>query len=123
MTSNVPSEPDLRFAASVQSLKATGNILLRCRIGISTGTVIIGNLGHETPDGSIAGEALDIAARLQMSAQPSSVIIDGATRRLVGTLFDCRWRKTHSSMASASGMHFGDNVMGDQANDPFAISC
>ncbi len=79
----------LALCASVQSLKATGNILLRCRIGISTGTVIIGNLGHETPDGSIAGEALDIAVRLQMSAQPSSVIIDGATRRLVGTLFDC----------------------------------
>lgn len=79
----------LALCASVQSLKATGNIPLRCRIGISTGTVIIGNLGHETPDGSIAGEALDIAVSLQMSAQPSSVIIDGATRRLVETLFDC----------------------------------
>jgi predicted ATPase len=41
--------------------------------------------GHE-----IIGDTADMAARLQMSAQPDTVTIDPTTRRLIGDLFDCR---------------------------------
>jgi hypothetical protein len=63
-----------------------------CRVGIATGMVIIGDVaGVEEGGGdAIVGDAPDVAARLQMSAQPDTVAIDPATRRLIGNLFDCR---------------------------------
>ena len=41
-------------------------------------------------DREIVGDAPNLAARLQLSAQPDIVAIEPATRRLIGNLFDCR---------------------------------
>jgi predicted ATPase/class 3 adenylate cyclase len=64
---------------------------LRARVGVASGLVVIGDLvgagaAHEH---DVVGETPNLAARLQASAEPNSVIISGETRRLVGELFEC----------------------------------
>jgi predicted ATPase/class 3 adenylate cyclase len=79
----------LELCASVRSLGA----LVRCRVGIATGMVIIGGdplAVGATRGESIVGDAPNLAARLAASARPDSVAVEPATRRLIGSLFDCR---------------------------------
>jgi DNA-binding winged helix-turn-helix (wHTH) protein/predicted ATPase len=80
----------LELCAAVATLKVNTEIPLHCRVGIATGLVIIGDLVGETEDRDVIGETPGVAAQLHMSAQPSTVVIDEATRRLIGKLFDCR---------------------------------
>jgi tetratricopeptide (TPR) repeat protein len=54
--------------------------------------VIIGDAPGISEDRryEIVGDTPDLAARLQLSAEPDTVAIEAATRRLIGDLFDCR---------------------------------
>jgi DNA-binding winged helix-turn-helix (wHTH) protein/predicted ATPase len=81
----------LELCAAVRTLRA-GAVPMRCRVGIATGMVIIGDLVGvgEVGDHGIVGDAPDLAARLQISAQPDTVTIDPVTWRLIGNLFECR---------------------------------
>jgi class 3 adenylate cyclase/predicted ATPase len=67
--------PELRIAA---------------RIGIATGHVVVGELmGQDTAkERSVFGETPNLAARLQALAQPNQLVIDPATKRLVGHEFE-----------------------------------
>ncbi|MBV8133872.1 MAG: AAA family ATPase [Alphaproteobacteria bacterium] len=79
----------LELCASVRSLGAP----VRCRVGIATGMVIIGGdpvAVGATRGESIVGDTPNLAARLAATAQPDSVAVEPATRRLIGSLFDCR---------------------------------
>ena len=60
---------------------------LQARIGIATGTVVVGG---GAPEHDVVGETPNLAARLQSLADPNTVIIDENTRRLVGGLFEYR---------------------------------
>ena len=62
---------------------------LAVRIGIATGTVVVGDLLGEgaSEEAAITGEAPNIAARLQGIAEPNTVVIDRATHRLAGGFF------------------------------------
>jgi class 3 adenylate cyclase/predicted ATPase len=82
----------LELCAAVRTLRSGAGAPMRCRVGIATGMVIIGDLlaAGERRDHEIVGDAPDVAARLQMSMQPDTVAIDPATRRLIGNLFNCR---------------------------------
>lgn len=69
---------------------------LQTRIGLATGLVVAGELfeaaeaqGHSKGHG-IVGETPNLAARLQALAEPNTVVIDEATRRLIGDLFELR---------------------------------
>ena len=65
---------------------------LQVRIGIATGLVVVGEpigMGEARQQTAI-GETPNLAARLQGLAEPNSVVIDAATRRQIGGLFDCR---------------------------------
>jgi len=66
---------------------------MRCRVGIATGMVIIGDPvgGGALRDREIVGDIPNLAARLRVSAQPVMVAIDRVTRCLIGNLFDCRY--------------------------------
>jgi len=74
----------LELCAAVRTLRPDADAPVRCRVGIATGTVIVGE-----PDGvgvageSIVGDAPNLAARLSLSAQPDTVTIEAATRRLI----------------------------------------
>jgi TolB-like protein/class 3 adenylate cyclase/predicted ATPase len=84
----------LELCAAVRILRPDADAPLRCRIGIATGMVILGDpVGARATRGeSVVGEAPNLAARLALSAQPDTVTIEPATRRLIGNLFDCRER-------------------------------
>jgi TolB-like protein/class 3 adenylate cyclase len=66
----------LELCAAVRTL---GDV--RCRVGIATGAVIVGDpVGAE----GIVGDAPNFATRLAVSAQADTVTIEPSTRRLVG---------------------------------------
>jgi hypothetical protein len=77
--------------ALIDQIRGLGG-MLQARIGIATGLVVVGDLlaseGQQKRDA--VGETLNLAARLQGIAQPNSVIICQATRRLLGDLFEYR---------------------------------
>ena len=82
----------LELCAAVRSLGPAADVPMRCRVGIATGVVIVGDLvGVGGPrDLGIIGDAPELAVRLQVSAQPDTVTIEPTTWRLIGNLFDCR---------------------------------
>ncbi len=80
----------LAVAAAVSRTSA-GAEPLQVRIGIATGLVVIGEpIGFgESRQQTAIGETPNLAARLQGLAGPGQVVIDAATRRLIGGLFEC----------------------------------
>jgi class 3 adenylate cyclase len=62
------------------------DIELSVRIGIATGVVVVG----EAIDGTVLGEAPNVAARLQAAALPNAVVIAPETRRLASEYFEYR---------------------------------
>ena len=81
----------LELCATAGTLRLDEDTPMRCRIGITTGMVIIGDLvsvGEHRHD-EIIGDAPDLAAQLSAFAQPDTVAIGPTTRRLIGKLFDC----------------------------------
>jgi DNA-binding winged helix-turn-helix (wHTH) protein/tetratricopeptide (TPR) repeat protein len=80
----------LALCTSVSTLTGSAGIALRCRVGIATGVVIVGDLVIHTKERGIIGEPPNVASLLQISAQPGTVLIDGATQRLIGKLFEYR---------------------------------
>jgi class 3 adenylate cyclase/predicted ATPase len=63
---------------------------LQVRIGAATGMVVVGDLvgSGEAQERGIVGETPNLAARLQGIAEPNTVVIAAATRRLLGNLFE-----------------------------------
>ncbi|MBS0326196.1 MAG: AAA family ATPase [Proteobacteria bacterium] len=63
---------------------------LRARIGIATGTVLIGDIIGEgvAREHSIVGETPNLAARLQAIAEPNTIVVADSTHRLLGGRFD-----------------------------------
>jgi class 3 adenylate cyclase/tetratricopeptide (TPR) repeat protein len=58
------------------------------RIGVHTGTVVIGDVGgDEHVEVMALGETPNLAARLQALAEPNAIVISAATHRLVAGLF------------------------------------
>jgi class 3 adenylate cyclase len=78
----------LELIAAVTALKAPAS--LRTRVGIATGIVVVGDLIGlgEAQERGIVGETPNLAARLQALAEPNSVVIAEATRKLLGNLFE-----------------------------------
>src|SRR5215471_4957966 len=66
---------------------------LQTRVGIATGLVVVGDLmtgSGEAHERRIVGETPNLAARLQGIAEPNTVVIAEATRKLIGNLFELR---------------------------------
>jgi hypothetical protein len=79
----------LDIVAAVGGLTAPGVGKLEVRIGIATGLVVVGDLvgEGEAQERGVVGETPNLAARLQALAEPGSVVIAPATRRLIGDRF------------------------------------
>src|SRR5262245_55537465 len=70
-------------------LQAQRGLLLQMRIGINTGPVVVGKIGDDLRmDYTAVGDTTNLAARLQQLARPGSVVISGATHRLVAGFFE-----------------------------------
>lgn len=65
---------------------------LQVRIGAATGIVVVGDIvgSDEAQEHDIVGETPNLAARLQAIAEPNTIVIAEATRRLLGNLFELR---------------------------------
>src|SRR5438067_1021916 len=80
----------LELIAAVIALKTQAS--LQTRVGIATGLVVVGDLAGsgEGRERRIVGETPNLAARLQGIAEPNTVVIAEATRRLLGNLFELK---------------------------------
>ena len=78
----------LELIAAVAGLKTRTS--LQTRVGIATGLVVVGDLvgSGEAQERGIVGETPNLAARLQGIAEPNTVVIAEATRKLLGNLFE-----------------------------------
>ena len=72
--------------------KISGPVTVACRVGICSGSVVVGEIGNSTNSWSVdaVGETPNIAARLQTLAAPNTVLISESTRRLVPGAFFLR---------------------------------
>ena len=79
----------VRAASEMQTALADANdrferdvgVRIQARIGVNTGEVIAGD--PATEETFVTGDAVNVAARLQQSAEPGDVILGAATYRLV----------------------------------------
>jgi predicted ATPase/class 3 adenylate cyclase len=80
----------LALVSTARAIPAPTNRNVQVRVGIATGLVIVGDVvgTGEAHERGVVGEAPNLAARLQVLAEPDSVVIDEATHRLAGRLFD-----------------------------------
>lgn len=63
---------------------------LRIRVGVATGKVFAGWIGHEGAQSyTVIGDAVNVAQRLEGEAEPGSVVIADGTYRHVRGLFPC----------------------------------
>src|SRR5215469_11754167 len=82
----------LELCAAVRTTQPDADAPVRCRVGIATGMVIVGEpVGTGTTRGEgIVGDAPNLATRLSLSAEADTVAIEPSTRRLIASLFDCQ---------------------------------
>ncbi|MCP4003883.1 MAG: hypothetical protein GY725_06775, partial [bacterium] len=65
-------------------VRSEGGVELTARIGIHTGTVVVGTMGNDLKtDYTAIGDTTNLAARLQSLASPGSILISEATSSLV----------------------------------------
>jgi len=78
----------LELVAAVNALKTSP--LLQTRVAIATGLVVVGDLigSGAAQEQAVVGETPNVAARLQSTAEPNTVVIAESTRKLLGNLFD-----------------------------------
>jgi predicted ATPase/class 3 adenylate cyclase len=81
----------LAIAGGVRLLRTAAPAPIQVRVGLTTGTVIIGDgSGQGWPGGQdIVGAAPNLAARIQAVAEPGEVLVAESTYRLVRSVFVC----------------------------------
>jgi class 3 adenylate cyclase len=80
----------LALVAGVPRLDTAAETRLQVRIGIATGIVVVGDLigAGAAQELTVVGETPNLAARLQVLAEPGTVVIAASTWRLTAGLFD-----------------------------------
>ncbi len=72
-----------------QALKKERGLDLNVRIGVNTGEVVVGTVGSDLRlEYTALGDAINVAARMEQTAQPGTVQIAEHTYRLVASLFE-----------------------------------
>src|SRR5499425_389072 len=82
----------LALVDAVANLRTDLDTALKVRVGIATGTVVVGDLIGEgaAQEQAVVGETPNLAARLQAAAEPGTVVIESCTRLMTGGLFEYR---------------------------------
>lgn len=72
-----------------RELQAQRGLHLQMRIGLHTGPVVVGKIGDDLRmDYTAVGDTTNLAARLQQTARPGSVVVSEATHDDIGTFFE-----------------------------------
>jgi len=72
-------------------LEKDRGLALQMRVGIHTGPVVVGKIGDDLRmDYTAVGDTTNLAARLQQTALPGTVVVSDATHRLVAGFFESR---------------------------------
>jgi class 3 adenylate cyclase len=80
--------------AGLELIEAVGGLKssapLQARVGIATGLVVVGDLigSGAAQEQAVVGKTPNVAARLQSTAEPNTVVIAESTRKLLGNLFE-----------------------------------
>jgi class 3 adenylate cyclase/predicted ATPase len=84
----------LALVEAVPNLQTGAEAPLQVRVGIATGVALVGDLIGEggSQEQAVVGETPNLAARLQVLAEPGTVVISASTRRLTGGQFEYRDR-------------------------------
>jgi class 3 adenylate cyclase len=76
------AEDVMQHASSV--LMPHNGLPTEIRIGIHTGPVVSGLIGHSLPKFGLFGDTMNVASRMEHTAPPGCVQISDATRLLLG---------------------------------------
>lgn len=82
----------------IKEIENPSDAPLRCRTGIATGLAVVGGTtgsGNARED-AVAGEVLNLAARLQSLAEPEGICVSARVHELVGQLFEFERAGEHS---------------------------
>ncbi len=72
-----------------RELQAERGLTVQMRIGINTGPVVVGRFGDDLRmDYTAVGDTTNLAARLQQSARPGSVLVSEGTHKLITGYFE-----------------------------------
>jgi adenylate cyclase len=82
----------LEMQAYMQQLKSSKTDIWDLRIGIHTGPVIAGVVGHKKISYDIWGDTVNTASRMESSGMPGKVNISGITYGMVKEYFICEYR-------------------------------
>src|SRR2546429_1366607 len=84
----------LALVEAVAILQTGAEAPLQIRVGIATGVAVVGDLIGEggSQEQAVVGDPQNLAARLQVLAEPGTVMISAGTRRLTGGQFEYRDR-------------------------------
>lgn len=82
----------LEMQAYMQQLKSSRAAIWDLRIGIHTGPVIAGVVGHKKMSYDIWGDTVNTASRMESSGTPGKVNISGITYGMVKDYFICEYR-------------------------------
>jgi class 3 adenylate cyclase/predicted ATPase len=82
----------LDMLAAVGRLRAPDGEALTARVGIATGTVVVGEMNGPgmAQKRSVVGNALNLAERIKGVAEPGMLAVAPSTRRLLGEVFELR---------------------------------
>ena len=104
----------LALVDAVPRLDADDVRQIRARVGIATSSVVIGDLGDEAQSiQALVGEAPKLATLLQSAAAPGTVVIAGATRELVGDLFE--YQPVDVTLSGSRGVTPAWRVIGERS--------
>ncbi len=82
----------LEMQAYMQQLKSTKAEIWDLRIGVHTGPVIAGVIGHKKVSYDIWGDTVNTASRMESSGSPGKVNISAITYGMVKDYFICEYR-------------------------------
>jgi class 3 adenylate cyclase len=91
-----------RLKAEGAALESKHGVRPQIRIGLNTGVAVVGKVQEgEGADVTVLGDTVNFAARLQALAEPDSVIMSGATHRLVQGMVEATFAGDHQIKGKA----------------------
>ena len=91
-----------RLKAAAPDLEAKHGVRPQLRIGLNTGTAVVGKVEDSADAGvTVLGDTVNFAARLQSLAEPNSVFISEAMHRLVQGFVDASFAGEHTLKGKA----------------------